>query len=90
MIVDLCEFKLKIGKDNVERIGTDWKQTYFKFVGLLLDENLTLDSHVNNVNGKLAAGNFAIISAKNFLPIHISETLYNSSFKFHLEYGILA
>ena len=90
MIVDLSEFKLKIGNENVERIGSDCKQTYFKFVGLLLDEYLTWDSHINNVHGKLAAGNFAINSAKNFLPIHIRKTLYNSLFKSHLEYGILA
>ena len=90
MNVDLSSFSLKIGNEVVERIGTGCKQTYFKFVGLLLDEYLTWDSHINNVHGKLAAGNFAINSAKNFLPLQIRKMLYNSLFKSHLEYGILA
>ena len=90
MTVDFQELKLQIGTDMVERIGFDCKTNHFKFVGLHLDEHLTWDHHINHVHGRLASGNFAINSAKNFLPQHIRLTLYNSLFKSHLEYGILA
>ena len=90
MKVDFSDLQLQIGSENIERIGNDCKTTSFKFVGLLLDEHLTWDSQINSVHGKLAAGNYAINSAKNFLPLHIRKKIYNSLFKSHLEYGILA
>ena len=49
-----------------------------------------MDQHINKVNGKLASGNYAISAAKNILPLNIRINLYNSIFRSHLEYGILA
>ena len=90
MTVDLKNLKLQIGYELVERIGFDCQTQFFKFVGLHLDEYLTWDHHINHVHGRLASGNFAINSAKNFLPQDTRLKLYNSLFKSHLEYGILA
>ncbi len=76
MSVDFTDLKLQIGSENVERIGSDCNTKSFKFVGLLLDEHLTWDSQINNVHGKLAAGNYAINSTKNFVPLHIRRKIY--------------
>ena len=37
----------------------------------------------------MASSNFVIGQSKNFLPLYIRKTLYNSLFKSHLEFGIL-
>ena len=55
-----------------------------------MDEFLTWDAHINLVLSKLGSSNFAIARTKNFLPLKIRTTLYNSMFKSHLEFGILA
>ena len=90
MIVDFSQFKLSIGTEKVERIGSDCTEKYFKFVGHRLDEFLSWDHHINHVQGKLSSANFAIGNAKNFLSINHRKLLYDSLFRSHLEFGILA
>ena len=90
MIVDFSDLKLKIGNENIERIGNSCTNKSFKFVGHHLDEYLSWDYHINHVYSKLASGNYAISISKNFLPQHIRVNLYNSFFKSHLEFGLLA
>ena len=90
MHVDFENIQLKLGEEQIERIGSECTNKYFKFVGLYLDEHLTWDHQVQHVHNKLSSGNYAINSAKNFLPLHIRKNIYNSLFRSHLEYGILA
>ena len=90
MNVDFTDLNLKIGHENVERIGSNCKNKYFKFVGHHLDEFLTWEHQINHVHGKLASGNYAIARTKFVLPQNIKLTLYNSLFRSHLEFGILA
>ena len=67
---------LKIGNTNIEQIGTNCKQKYFKFVGHVLDDKLTWEGHIQHISKKLASANFAINSSKNLLPLNIRKTLY--------------
>ena len=83
-----CE--LKIGTEVIERIGNNCKTKYFKFVGIHLDEHISWQYQINHVHAKLASANYAISSSKHFLPRKIRLTLYNSLFRSHLEFGILA
>ena len=55
-----------------------------------LDEHLTWTHQINHVHSKLASGNYAIAQTKNFLPKKIRLTIYNSLFRSHVEFGILA
>ena len=90
MKVDFSNLKLFINNEEIERIGNDTKDKCFKFVGIRLDENLSWDHQVSHVHSKLASGCFAISTAKNFLPRNIRLTMYNSFFRSHCEFGILA
>ena len=90
MTVDFSDLHLKIGNENIERIGNSCKTKSFKFVGHHLDECLSWDYHINHVYNKLASGNYAISMSKNILPQHIRLNLYNSLFRSHLEFGVLA
>lgn len=90
MKVNFENYNLKLGNEIIERIGSDCKTKFFKFVGHHLDEYLSWDFHINHVSSKLASANYAIARTKNFLPQNIRLTLYNSLFKSHMEHGILA
>ena len=67
-IHDLGDLKLKINGKDIDQIGNNCKDKYFKFVGHVLDENLTWEGHIEHICNKLASANFAINSSKNFLP----------------------
>ena len=86
---DFQGLNIKIADKNVERIGADCKDKYFKFVGHVLDESLTWVGHVEHICKKLASANFAINSSKNFLPLKIRKMIYYSLFDSHLNFGNL-
>ena len=90
MHVDFNDLELFIGNEKIERIGDNCKDKYFKFVGHQLDEHLTWEHQINHVHSKLASANYAISQIKNFVPKKIRMTLYNSLFRPHMEFGILA
>ena len=90
MNVNFNGLNLKLGHEVVERIGNGCKDTSFKFVGHYLDEYLSWDIHIKHVTSKLASANYAIARTRNFLPIKIRKSLYNSLFRSHAEFGILS
>ena len=83
------DFLIKIGDQEVERIGNDCNIKSFKFVGVYLDEYITWDKHVNHVINKVSSANFALNQLKKILPLNIRKTIYNSLVKPHIEYSII-
>ena len=55
-----------------------------------LDECLSWRHHVNHVINKIAGTTYALSKLENLLPNKIKLTIYNSLFKSHIEYGIVA
>lgn len=90
MLFDGKMYTLKIGDENIERIGSDCKEKYFKFVGVRLDEFLKWNNQVEHVCNKVSSAIFALNSIKHILPLNIRKVVYDSLVKSHLEYGILA
>ena len=88
--IDMSGLKLKIGSELLERLGQDCEKKCYKFVGLNIDDTLSWEQHIHYVHKKLSSANYIINSAKNILPKNIRLTVYNSLFKSHLQYGILA
>ena len=86
---DLQGLNLKIDNKFVDRVGTNCKEKYFKFVGHVLDDKLTWVGHVEHVSKKLAGANFAINSSKHFLPLNIRKMLYYTLFDCHINFGSL-
>ena len=86
-VKDLQNLKIQIDGKYVDQIGNSCKEKYFKFVGHVLDENLTWEGHTEHLAKKLASANFAVNSSKNFLPSHIRKTIYFSLFDSHLNFG---
>ena len=90
MKINFENLYLKMEGTQINRIGKNCDEKSFKFVGIHLDEFLDFDHHISHVKNKLSKSNYAINSVKNFVPLHIRKMLYNSMFKSHLEFGILA
>ena len=65
------------------------KTCYVKFLGVLLDENLSWKYHLTELSKKLARTCGIFFKVRHFLPINILICLYNSLFSPFLQYGIL-
>ena len=62
---------------------------YVKFLGVLLDENLTWKYHLIELSKKLARTCGMFFRVRHFLPINVLICLYNSLFSPFLQYAIL-
>ena len=87
--INLQNKNLKIGEQMIEQVGSNCKEKYFKFVGHVIDDQLTWIGHIEHISKKLASANFAVNSTKNFLPLKIRKTIYYSLFDSHLNYANL-
>lgn len=52
-VIDLDNLNLQIDGKYVDQIGNNCKDKYFKFVGHVLDENLTWEGHLEHIAKKL-------------------------------------
>ena len=75
---------LKINDIELERV------TYTKFLGVIVDQNLTWKEHVNLISKKINSGLFVLNRIKSMFPHRALRTLYLSLIHCHLIYGILA
>ena len=75
---------IKINNIPVERV------TQFKFLGVIIDSNLTWSPHQNFIANKLSRICGLLSRLKHYIPIHILKIIYSSLFMSHLRYGILA
>jgi len=64
--------------------------SHCKFLGIVIDENLTWKHHIAEINKKVSRALFTIRQLKFTLPKESLRTLYFSLIHPHLVYGILA
>lgn len=60
----------------------------FKLVGLILDQNLNFQPHVENVRAKVSAALSMITRSKRHLPMDVKKLLFNALIQSHLQYAI--
>ena len=73
---------IKINGMPIERV------TEFKFLGVLIDSNLTWSPHCNYIAKKLSRICGVVSRLKHYVPTHILTIIYNSLFLTHISYGI--
>ena len=64
--------------------------TYFKFLGVMIDSNLTWSHHINYISNKLTRICGVLSRLKHYVSVLIVKIIYNSLFLSHLNYGITA
>ena len=73
---------IKINDMPIERV------TEFKFLGILIDSNLTWSPHCNYIANTLSRICGVVSRLKHYVPTHILTIIYNSLFLSHISYGI--
>ena len=74
---------IKIGKEHVK------KAKYVKFLGLLLDENLSWKYHLSELRRQLARTSGIFLKIRHLLPTSVLVSWYYSLFASFLQYGII-
>ena len=80
-------YNIKLGEKLVENVSK------IKYLGLVLDDNLSFDMHVDSVVGKVNSALNKIcvlIRGRKGIPIDVALDLYKSLVRPHLEYAIPA
>ena len=70
--------------DRIYNTNPNLNDRTYKYLGVLLDENFTLNSHFDYICNKLSKGLFCLNRAKNYLNSPSLKTLYFSLFHSHL------
>ena len=81
--VNLDNIELKFGSDVIKRVS------HTKFLGLLIDEFLTWNQHVNYICGKLSKSVYLLKKKKNIVPKSSLKLLYHSYTQSVMNYGLL-
>ena len=79
--------KLKIGETIIERVGNGRKETSVRFLGLLVDENMSFTFHIAKLKIKLGQALFHLASCKETTPLRIKKAIYFSLFESQLRFS---
>jgi hypothetical protein len=79
---------LYIDNKVIEQIGNHTNTTFFKFLGMAIDENISWKKQIDNVCAKISRANYIINKVKNTIPKHCLLTLYQSIIQCHINFGL--
>ena len=80
---------LTIRDSTIERVGADTDETTIRFLGVLVDDKLNFESHLNKLRIKLGHALYYLSSCKSCTPLRIKRNIYFSLFESHLRFGCL-
>ena len=90
MLFSKSRNKLNHPSPSLEIAGTRIERTHhFKLLGLIIDENLTWNEHIQSCVSKLTSAFYAINRLKHIVPIDSLKSLYYALAYPHLLYGII-
>ena len=75
-------YNLKIHNTSIKQV------TQTKFLGVIIDEKLTWQTHITQLKRKLACCAGLLNRIKNHIPEYLHKDLYHTLFESHLRYGI--
>ena len=76
------DYVLMLNKEPIKQ------QQETKFLGVIIDDRLTWESHINKLVSKLSSCTGRISRIKQCLPQELLEVIYRTLFESHLTYGI--
>lgn len=90
---DVLLFKNKRKKVNYDiKIKLDGKHMRFsrevKYLGMIIDDNLSMISHKTQVCGRLRKANGALCLVRHYVPYPILRLIYYALFQPHIQYGL--
>ena len=70
-ITDLC-----IGNNVITCAGRNCVEEYVRFLGVLIDDELSFVGHINKLKSKLNSGLYALSTCNNLVPLNIRLLIY--------------
>ena len=61
--------------------------THIKYLGVILDENLSWQYHIESLSQKLRRANGALCKLRHFVPHHVLLNVYHALFSSHMRYN---
>ena len=80
---DTTAFSLNIGTDSIDLVSET------KFLGMIIDENLSWAKHIKSIINKNSSGIYMINSVRNILPSKQKYMLYMSLINSNMIYGLM-
>ena len=78
------DFKIRMGETNLERVKS------LKYPGVMLDEQLSWDCHIEYIRKKLASVTGVIFKLKYHVDVRILINIYHALFKSQFQYAIVS
>jgi len=81
--------QLKLFDPNTNSVAYLEQQDYVKYLGILIDKNLSWKYHIDYVASKISRTIGIIARLRHFIPLSALLTIYQSLVAPHLTYGII-
>ena len=78
---------IHINGENIERVWRQGKEKSFKLVGIMIDDKLNWEDHINYIAKKISYANYSLNKARNRLTTKTKKLLYSGLIHSHLVYG---
>ena len=84
------EVNLKILDNNSEQLVSLERKTYMRYLGVLIDENLSWKQHINYISTKISKGIGIITRLRHLVPLTTFLNIYRSLIELYISYGLIA
>ena len=84
------EVNLKILDNNSEQLVSLERKTYVKYLGVLIDGNLSWKYHINYISTKISKGIGIIARLRHLVPRATLLNIYRSLIEPYISYGLVA
>ena len=81
---------IKIFDNSQNKFISLERKKYVKYLGLLIDENLSLKPHIDFICNKISKIVGLLAKLRHFIPLHTLKTLYRSLIQPYILYGLSA
>ena len=65
------------------------RKSHAKYLGVILEDNLTFEEHTKHIIGKLVKGNAIISNIRHFMPHNLMKNIYSAHIQPHINYELL-
>lgn len=84
------QVQIKLFDPNTNSVACLEQQDYVKYLGILIDKNLSWKYHIDYVASKISRTTGSIARLRHFIPLSTLLTIYRSLVAPYLTYGIIA
>jgi hypothetical protein len=78
---------LQIGSSVISRVGNNCKEKYVRFLGVLIDEDMSFVGHIDKLQSKLKSSLYALSTCNKLVPLRIRKLIYRSLFESHIRFA---